>query len=211
LPKNKPKGQKREVMEMMIPQNRIVEEIKLNAYLRERTIYINEQIDEDVEFLVNRMFEKIVVNDDKDNIPMENREPIKLKISCPGGSAYSTLSIISTIEALKERGYKIYGYSYGACMSGAFKIFISCSKRFAQKYTRFMFHQVQSFEFGHISLESSKRTVKDLEELWEKCKQIIMKYTTISEEFLNKISDEDKDVFMFSDEAIKYGIIDEIF
>ena len=132
-------------MEIMMPQNKIVEEIKLNAYINERTIYLNDvSICEDTEFIVNRMFEKIVERDQNSGINPKNAEPITLKISSYGGSVLASLSIIATIETLRESGYHIIGKAYGKIMSGAFKIFISCSERICQRHTRFLYHQVQS-------------------------------------------------------------------
>lgn len=198
-------------MEIFLPQNKIIEEIKLNAYINERTIYLNDNsIDEDTEFIVNRMLEKIVERDQKSGISPESAEPITLKISSYGGSVYATLSIISTIETLKESGYHIIGKAYGKIMSGAFKIFISCSERICQRHTRFLYHQVQSFELGHTSVEQSKRKLKDLEQLWRRCQDIILKYTKITQEKLDNITEHDLDVNLWPEEAIALGCVDNI-
>lgn len=190
----------------MQPQNHIINEMKLNAYTNERTIYINEEIDSDTEFMVNRMFEKIVARDKKEG----TKEPINLKISSPGGSVFATLSIIAQIESLREQGYIINGYTYGMCMSGAFKIFISCSNRYAQRNTRFLYHQVQDYEYGYTSVERTKRNLKDLEALWQRAQEVILKYTKISKEQLDLITREDRDVCMWSEEALELGVVDKI-
>lgn len=194
-----------------MPSNKIVEEIKLNAYINERTVYLNDlEIDEDTEFIVNRMFEKIVERDKKNGISPENAEPIILKISSYGGHVFASLSIISTIETLKDMGYKIIGMAYGKIMSGGFKIFISCSERICQRHTRFMYHQVQSYEYGHTSVEGSKRKLNDLEELWRRCQDVILKYTKITQERLDEITKLDIDVYLWPEEAIKLGCVDKI-
>ena len=198
-------------MEILTPINKIVEEIKLNAYINERTIYLNDNtIDEDTEFIINRMFEKIIERDKKCNINPENAEPIVLKVSSYGGSVYATLSIISTIETLKDMGYKIIGKAYGKIMSGAFKIYISCTERICQRHTRFMLHQVQSYELGYTSVEQSKRKLKDLEELWRRCQDVILKYTNITQDKLDNITEHDLDVSLWSEEAIILGCVDKI-
>ncbi|HHX67664.1 MAG TPA: hypothetical protein GX708_06355, partial [Gallicola sp.] len=54
---------------IMQSSNRFIDEMKLNAYLKERTIYLNDdEINEETEFIINRMFEKIVANDEKEGI-----------------------------------------------------------------------------------------------------------------------------------------------
>ena len=198
-------------MEVMIPINKIVEEIKLNAYINERTIYINDDsICEETEFIVNRMFEKIVERDLASGIKPSQAEPIILKISSYGGSVFASLSIIATIETLKDSGYKIIGKAYGKIMSGAFKIFISTSERICQRHTRFLYHQVQSYEIGHTSVEQTKRRLKDLEASWRRCQDVILKYTNITQEKLDDITEHDLDVYLWPEEAILLGCVDKI-
>jgi ATP-dependent protease ClpP protease subunit len=196
---------------VMQTPNRLTDEIKINAYLNERTIYlVDDEIDEEVEFFVNRMFEKIVEKDRKNNILPQNAEPITLKISTYGGHVYATLSIISTIEYLKELGYKIIGIAYGKVMSGGFKILISCSERICQRHTRLLYHQIQSWEMGHTSVEQTRRQLKDLDEMWERARDIILKYTNISKERLDEITKMDLDVYIWPEEALNLNVVDKI-
>jgi ATP-dependent protease ClpP protease subunit len=198
-------------MDYLMSQNRIIDEMKLNAYMNERTIYLtDEDINDDTEFLINRMFEKIIEADEKKGIQPQEAEPITLKISTYGGSVFATLSIISTIERLKDMGYKIIGKAYGKVMSGGFKILIVCSERICQRHTRLLYHQVQSWEMGHTTVEQSKRRLKDLEDMWRRCQDIILKYTNISQETIDTITREDRDVYMWAEEALKLKVVDRI-
>lgn len=199
-------------MEMIMQsQSRLIDEMKINAFVNERTIYLtDEEIVEDTEFIINRMFEKIVERDKKANIKPEDAEPIILKISSYGGHVYAFLSIVSQIEYLKELGYKIIGIGYGKIMSGGFKILISCSERWCQRHSRLLYHQVQGLEMGRTSVESDRRRLKDMEEMWRRCQDIILKYTKITQEHLDIITREDRDVFLWAEEALELGAIDKI-
>lgn len=198
-------------MEVSLPTSRLIDEMKINAYINERTIYLtDDEITEEVEFVVNRMFERIVDKDRKANIQPKDAEPIILKVSTYGGDVFATLSIISQVEYLKEIGYKIIGIAYGKVMSGGFKVLISCSERKCQRHTRFLYHQVQSYELGHTSVEQSRRKLKDLEELWKRASEIILKYTKISKEKLDEITNNDLDVCMWPEEALELGVVDTI-
>ena len=95
-------------------------------------------------------------------------------------------------------------------MSGAFKIFISTSERICQRHTRFLYHQVQSYELGNTSVEQSKRKLKDLEELWRRCQDIILKYTDITQNKLDEITKLDLDVSLWPEEAMIFGCVDKI-
>lgn len=196
---------------MFQSSNRLIDEMILNAYINERTIWLNDpEINEETEFIINRMFEKIVDKDLNQGIKPKDADPITLKISTYGGSVYATLSIISTIERLKEIGYKIIGIAYGKVMSGGFKILISCSERLCQRHTRLLYHQVQSYELGHTSVEQSRRKLKDLDEMWRRCQDIIMKYTNITQDTLDEITKLDMDVYLWAEEALKLNVIDHI-
>jgi ATP-dependent protease ClpP protease subunit len=199
-------------MEMIMQsQNRTIDEMKLNAYINERTIYLNDdEIGEDTEFIVNRMFERIIERDKKANIKPQDAEPITLKISTYGGNLYATLSIISQIEYLRDLGYWIIGIGYGKIMSGGFKILIACSERWCQRHSRLLYHQVQSFEMGRTSVESDRRRLKDMEEMWRRCQDIILKYTNITQEHLDIITREDRDIYVWVEEALNLNIIDKI-
>jgi ATP-dependent protease ClpP protease subunit len=199
-------------MEMIMQsQSRVIDEMKLNAFLNERTIYINDnEIVEDTEFIINRMFEKIVERDNKAGIKPENAKPIILKISSYGGDVFASLSIISQIEYLRDLGYWIIGIGYGKIMSGAFKILIACSERWCQRHSRLLYHQVQSFEMGRTSVESDRRRLKDMEEMWCRCQDIILKYTKITQEQLDIITREDRDIYLWAEEALSLNIIDKI-
>jgi len=104
----------------------------------------------------------------------------------------------------------IIGKAYGKIMSGGFKIFISCSERICQRHTRFLYHQVQSYEIGATSVEQSKRRLKDLEESWRRCQDVILKYTNITQEKLDDITERDLDVSLWPEEAITFGCVDKI-
>lgn len=190
-----------------------IEQLKEKECLDSRTIWINEEITENTEFMVLKMFDKIVDMDKKNKIKPENADIIHLKISSYGGNVNSSLSIISKIESLKEIGYKIYGYAYGKVMSGAFKIFISCTKRFAQRNTDLMCHMPNHGEYGgYYSMEDERRKYESLKRSWLRCKEIILKYTNIPEELLDEYIDKNDNLYFWADESIKQnmGIVDEL-
>ena len=79
----------------------LVEEMKLNAFKSERTIYIWEDINDNTAFVTNRMIENLCIPDIN-----ANKLPITIKISSPGGEVFSALSIVSAIEMAQENGYE---------------------------------------------------------------------------------------------------------
>ena len=72
---------------IMQSSSRFIDEMKLNAYLKERTIYLNDdEINEETEFIINRMFEKIVANDEKK--VYHQKQSLLFKNFILGGAVY---------------------------------------------------------------------------------------------------------------------------
>lgn len=141
--------------------------------------------------------------DDKNNIPIEDREPIKLYIDSCGGLLTDTFSIIDSVRMSKT---PVIGICTGTAYSGGFFILISCDKRIAYPHASFLFHEGAT-QNGGTSGQFENYTAfykKQLKQL----KQLVLDYTKISEEEYEKIKRDD--IWYDSDEALEKGIIDEI-
>lgn len=64
----------------------------------------------------------IQYNRDDENIPTENRKPIKLYVNSPGGDIYEGFALVDAIQLSKT---PIYTYNVGTCASMAFLIYIA--------------------------------------------------------------------------------------
>lgn len=181
--------------------------------LKNRIIWIKDEITPETEFLFEKMINKIVELDKENGINPKDTEPIQIHISSYGGCVHSTLSICDTIERLKSMKYKVYGYAHAKAMSGAFKILISCTKRFAKPSSDLMCHMPNGFEYGYKTMEDKRREYEAIKRLWERCKNIILKNTNISEDLLNEYIGRNEDLYFWADESIinNMGIIDELF
>jgi len=191
-----------------------IHQLKEKDCLDNRTIWLDESITGDTEFMVLKMFDRIVTMDVKAKISPENAEPILLKISSYGGAVDASLSIISKIEALKDTKYRIHGYAYGKCMSGAFKIFISCTRRFAQPTTDLLCHMPNHGEYGGFyTMEDDRRRYASSKRSWDRCKKVIIKYTNLTDEMLEEAVGKNEDMCFWADESIEQnlGIVDELF
>ena len=184
----------------------IIDSIKLKSYNDFREIYITGEIDEDVELIVNKMFDNLIFMDKQ----LGSYDPIIIKISSPGGYISSGLSIVSKIEEAKKLGYQVICIAYGLCMSVATLIFVSGSRRICQKHTQFLIHEPRAFDQGINTVETYKRSLKDLEDSWVRAKDIIKRYSNIREKTLKELSDSDKEYYMWAEEAKKLGMVDVI-
>lgn len=181
--------------------------------LKNRIVWIKDDITSETEFLFDKMINKITEMDKENNINPNDAEPIQIHISSYGGCVHSTLSICDTIESLKSKGYKVYGYAHAKAMSGAFKILISCSKRFAKPSSDLMCHMPNGFDYGYNTMEDKRRNYERCKREWERCRKIILKNTNITNDMLEESIKNNSDLYFWADESIEnnMNIIDELF
>lgn len=134
------------------------------------------------------------------------KKDIKLYINSPGGSVPATLAIYDTIQYVKP---DVATICIGMAASGAALLLASGrpGKRFALPNSEVLIHQVMAGGIGGqaTEIEISARHVLRLK---ERVNQILSKHTG---QPLSKIEkDTDRDYYMTTDEAKKYGIIDSI-
>lgn len=185
-------------------KDQIVEEMKLSSALKHRFIYLTEDVDLDACFKLNYYLDRIVRLDEKNGI----KEPITIDISSFGGSIYDGLSSISRIEKMIEDGYEIISIIDAYAMSMGSAISQVCSKRYARRYTTILYHQPSSYAVGTLS--EMRTQFNETQRLWNLMKYITKKHTKMTEEYLESMFNNNKDVYITAEEALELGIIDEI-
>ena len=141
--------------------------------------------------------------DEKHNIPVEEREPIRLLVHSYGGSLIDTLIIIDAIKMSKT---PVWGICTGAAYSGGFFALISCHKRFGYKHSSYLFHEGAT-QTGGTSSQFENYSVfykKQLAQL----KDIVLESTNITPDEYSDIKKDD--IWYLAEEALEKGIIDVI-
>ncbi|NRR90896.1 ATP-dependent Clp protease proteolytic subunit [Winogradskyella undariae] len=130
---------------------------------------------------------------------------IQIYINSPGGSVYAGLGIYDTMQFVKPDVATICT-GIAASMAAVLLCAGQKGKRSALKHSRVMIHQVSSGTQGQLSdmQIALKETIRVKEELYE----IIANHSGNTLEQVEK--DSDRDYWMRSPEALKYGMIDEI-
>ena len=141
--------------------------------------------------------------DNKNDIPIEERQPIKIYIDSNGGSLVDTFTMIDSISMSKT---PVYTICTGSAYSGGFFTFIAGHKRFAYPLSSFLYHEGSTGNAGDAG--KFRNFAAFYEKVLKQLKDITIKYTKITEEEYEKhIKD---DWWFTADEALKYGICDEI-
>lgn len=132
-------------------------------------------------------------------------EPIKIYIDSFGGSVYAVLGLIAVMDASKT---PIHTYSTGVAMSAGFMMLISGHRRFAYKHSTLMYHQLGAGTWG--KLEDLKDDVREFKRLDSLMKHIIISKTKIPKKKMKEFDTLKKDWLMAPEEALAWGVIDEI-
>ena len=165
--------------------------------LRERVIFLGSEIDDAVANLVNaQMIHLESVDPNKD---------INIYINSPGGSNTSLLSIYDTMRYVRP---DVATWAIGMAASAAAVILSAGTpgKRFALPHATVLIHQPHGRIGGQaMDIEIHAREVLRQRRLLE---EILARHTGRSVEQISK--DTDRDFIMTSQEAVAYGIVDEV-
>jgi len=166
--------------------------------LKERIVFLGGPIDDDVANLVIAQLLFLEAEDPK--------KDISLYINSPGGSVTATLAMVDTMNHVKPN---VSTVCVGMAASGA-AILLSAGekgKRYALPNAEVMIHQPHGGAEGQAT--DIEITAKQILKLRAVLNKILSKNTG---QPLAKIEkDVERDFFMTSDEAKKYGLIDKVF
>lgn len=139
---------------------------------------------------------------------LESQDPkkdISLYINSPGGSVTATLAIYDTMNHIKA---DVSTICVGLAASGGAILLTAGQKgkRFTLPNSEIMIHQVMGGAEGQaVDIDIQARHIIKIK---DKLNEILAKHTGQQLEKISK--DTDRDFFMNSEEAKKYGIIDNI-
>lgn len=165
--------------------------------LRDRVIFLGGPIDDHVaNLVVAQLLFLESENPDKD---------ISIYINSPGGVVTSGMAIYDTMQFIKP-DVSTMCIGQAASMGALLLAGGAAGKRFCLENARVMIHQ----PLGGVQGQASDIAIHAEETLKIRAKlnQILAKHTGQPEEVIAK--DTDRDNFMSSEKALKYGIVDKI-
>lgn len=181
-------------------------DIKVNSALRDRRIYINGVIDDNLALETCHFMQRIYDNDIKTE---NNNKEITLLINSYGGSVWAGNSIIGMMNYLKSKGYKIIGIVQSMCFSMAFDILCNCDVRYGYSHSEYMIHQTQGGN-PYGALVKAERMLKYNKRQWEKSIEYYIRDTKITKEQIEDLYEKDLEWFMLSEEALELNVIQKI-
>ncbi len=165
--------------------------------LRERIIFLGTPIDDSIANLVCAQL-----------LFLESEDPekdINLYINSPGGDITGLLAIYDVMKYIKS---DVSTFCFGQAASAAAVLLGAGAhgKRFALPHARVLLHQPWGGVGGQASdIEIQAREILRMKDLLN---SMLASDTGQSEERVNK--DTDRDFIMSAEEAVEYGLIDEV-
>lgn len=166
--------------------------------LKERIVFMGDQVTPETANLVVAQLLFLASEDPK--------RDIKLYINSPGGSVYDGLAIIDTMNYIGPDVQTI-GIGLQASMGAMLLSSGAKGKRFILPNARVMIHQ-PSYGTGQAKVTDQEIELREGLYLKKRLVEILAKNTGKNPEQVEK--DMDRDNWMSAEEALKYGIVDEI-
>ena len=167
-----------------------------------RTVWITGEVGEDI-MVYEQMILAWNLEDQMAGKKREERKPIILFVTGPGGDLYSALSFCNCIEMSET---PVYTVNCGYCFSADALIFISGHRRFAFKDSSCLFHLGSGS--SNANFADAQESNKQWKKLVERMKEIICEKTTISKALLTRKTKADW--YLMGKEQLEHGVCDEI-
>ena len=183
----------------------IIEERQLNVaqmdvfsrLMMDRIIFLGTQIDD---YTANVIQAQLLYLDSA-----EPGKDVSIYINSPGGSVYAGLGIYDTMQIIQSNMATI-STGMAASMAAVLLVAGEKGKRSALKHSRVMIHQPLGGVQGQAS--DIEITAREILKLKDELYTIIANHS--SQPFEKVQKDSDRDYWMTSAEALKYGMIDQV-
>ena len=165
--------------------------------LKDRIVFLGTEINDDVANLITAQF-----------LFLESEDPekeINFYINSPGGSVTAGMAIYDTMEFIRPPVSTLC-LGQAASMAAIMLLAGAKGRRYALPHSRIILHQ----PLGGMQGQASDLEIhaKEILHAREEINNIIMKHTGQN---LRKIEkDTDRDYFMAPEQAVEYGLIDEV-
>lgn len=170
--------------------------------LEQRVLIFNDEVNDSL--IENYILYIMKWNREDKDLPINKRQKITIILSSPGGDCF--IGFGGMVNCIEQSKTPIRVVGIGLIASMGFHIYIACKERYALKDSIFLMHD------GEKSAQSSGGKFKDVDRFFDnmddRTKQHVLKYTKMTEEFYEEHLD--REFYMYADEAKELGCVDKI-
>ena len=176
-----------------------------NSYVVDNNIYFNDEISmETINKLTKQMRSlqtKLLSMASSLNI---EPPPIRLHITSDGGSVFAAFRAINCIKSMKVQVHTIVD---GFAASAATLISVVGDKRYINKYSNMLIHELRSSTSWN-KMSELEDEIENMKHVMNQIKDIYVEHTNLSRSDLNKLLKRDMDWDV--EKCLKSGLVDEI-
>lgn len=197
--------EKVDILGYKIDENRLsIDDCFAAASLKKRILILSGNICS--ETIRNIIITIHAFNNEDSGTRKEDRRPIILLISSPGGNVLDSFSLIGTII---HSITPVWTVNIGYCFSMAFHVFVCGEKRFAYPSSVFLLHDGQT---GNFDSTLKLQDYAGFEKRYRNTLMLnnILDHTSITEEEYRQNERMEFEWYMFANEAQRYDILDYI-
>jgi ATP-dependent Clp endopeptidase proteolytic subunit ClpP len=178
---------------------------KFTSIIDNNELYFYNEVNNESVFILNKslndLSRQLLIT--KINFDLQETPHIKLHINSDGGEVFGALSIVDRITSSKV---PIHSYAEGLVASASTLISVCCHKRYIRKNSILLIHQVRSWFEG--TYESFNDEKQNMDLVMKIIKNVYLKHTKFTEDELNTLLK--RDIYLNAEDAIRYGLADEI-
>jgi len=171
-------------------------------YFKNNNIYFTGHLNEETCFRLN---EALINHKNMALTQQDYPNHINLYIQSPGGSLLPTLALV---DEIKNLGVPIHTYIRGYAASAATLLSVVGSHRYMYNHSVLMIHSVKLHDQEPSTLLDVKDLNTNVDVFMEIIKNIYLENSNLNSEILDELFNHD--IWMNSNKALKYGLIDEI-
>jgi len=176
-----------------------------NSYVVDNNIYFNDDITMETINKLNKQMRalqtKLITMANNLNI---DPPPIRLHITSNGGSIFAAFRAINCMKSLSVEVHTIID---GYAASAATMISVCGDKRYINKYSNMLIHELRSATSWN-KMSELEDEVENMKKIMEQIKDIYVEHTNLSRTELNKLLKRDIDWDV--NKCLQAGLVDEI-
>ena len=145
-------------------------------------------------------------NTEDQKLAIEKRTPVNLIINSEGGDVYSGFGIVETIRYSET---PVHTICHGQAQSMAALVLAAGHKRYIGSYSTIMYHEI-NWDVEYSPGKFHKQELNEANRMQDIYDNLLLEFTNLTQQQLLLIKNQGTYWYMSSEDALRFGIVDEI-
>lgn len=173
-----------------------------NKAMQNRNITLAEITQQSANDVIRSIYD---ANTEDQKLPVDKRTPISIIINSEGGDVYSGFGVV---EAILHSETPVYTICHGQAQSMAMLILAAGHKRYIGSYSTLMYHEI-NWDVEFAPGKFHRQELDEANRMQEIYDNLLLEFTNLTQSQLSIIKNQGKYWYMNSEDALRFGIVDE--